>query len=72
VKKFEDRSGISINRWTGGNVADAVKILTTGYDNPIGKMKRFAEEAEEIAKAARAAHDAALEGIKPTDAERDE
>ena len=67
---FEKKSGVRVDQWTNGNVAAAVRVLTSGYGSPITRLTRLAEDAEAIAKAAREASDAA--GVLVQDKDGDE
>lgn len=64
LDEFETKSGIRIGSWGLGNVAAIVRIFSAGYDSPIKKLTRLAENADAIAKAAREAADQA--GVIPT------
>jgi hypothetical protein len=55
LDEFEKKSGIRIDAWSKGNIASAVRVLTSGYGSPIQKLARLAEDADAISKAAREA-----------------
>lgn len=67
VAEFEKISGVQLDRYRLGNVAAAVKILAEGYGSAVTRLKRFAVEADQIAKAAREAADA-VGAVPETDA----
>lgn len=58
VAEFEKVSGVQLGRYNLGNVAAAVSILANGYDSAVRNIKRFADDAEAIAKKARESADA--------------
>jgi hypothetical protein len=60
VQKFEKASGVSVSdRWTRGSIANAVRLLSGGWDSPPEALQRLARAAQEISEKC----DAALEEI---------
>ena len=73
VRKFEEASGVSVaDRWTKGSIANAVKLLSGGWDSPPEALQRLAREAREISEkcdAALAEVRRVLPGLKAEDGE---
>ncbi len=58
VAEFEKKSGVTIDRWSYGDVGAAVRFLTANHDSataPAERMRRFVEEQEKLATEARRA-----------------
>lgn len=51
VQKFEKASGVSVaDRWTKGSIANAVRLLSGGWDSPPEALQRLACAAKEISE----------------------
>jgi hypothetical protein len=58
VHKFEKASGVSVSDpWTKGSIANAVRLLSGGWDSPPEALQRLAKDAKGISEKCEAALD---------------